>query len=80
MEWCVLQEEYGALFILLCSRYWTERWLHAGKFVELVLHAKGEQQRLPCGAGRPPLGRPAWGCGRVATAFAGTLWIFSGGR
>ena len=32
--------------------------MYTGKFVELVFHAKGEQQRLPGGAGRPPLGRP----------------------
>ena len=27
--------------------------MHAGKFVELVFHAKAEQQMLPGGAGRP---------------------------
>ena len=27
--------------------------MHADKFIELVFHAKGEQQRLPGGAGRP---------------------------
>ena len=69
MEWCVLQEGY-----------WAERQLHAGKFVELVFHAKGEQQWLPSGAGQPPLGWPAWGCGHLATAFAWTLWIFSWSR
>ena len=26
--------------------------MHADKFIELVFHAKGEQQRLPGGAGR----------------------------
>ena len=77
MDGCVLQEGCGALFILLYGWYWAEHQLHTGKFVELVFHAKGEQQRLPGGAGRPTLGRPAWGCGCVATAFAGTLWIFS---
>ena len=54
--------------------------MHAGKFVELVFHAKGEQQRLPGGAGQPPLGRPAWGCGHVATAFAWMPLMLSGGR
>ena len=33
--------------------------MDVGKVVDLVFHAKGEQQRLPGGAGRPPLGRPA---------------------
>ena len=42
-----------------CSIYttlrsvWAERQLHAGKTVMLVLHAKGELQRPPGGAGRP---------------------------
>ena len=80
MEWCVLQEGYGALFIPLRGRYWAERQLHTGKTVTLVFHTKMELQRPPSGAGRPPLGQPAWGCGRVATTIAGTLWIFSGGR
>src|SRR6185312_1785632 len=53
MEWCVLQEGYGALFILLRGRYWAERQLHAGKTVTLVFHAKMELQRPPGGAGRP---------------------------
>ena len=80
MEWCVLQERYGALFIPLRDQYWAERQLHVGKMVTLIFHAKMELQRPPSGAGRPPLGWPAWGWGRVATIFAGTLWIFSGGR
>ena len=75
MDGCVLQEGCGALFILLYGRYWAERRLHAGKFVVLVFHAKGELQRLPGGAGRPLLGRPAWGCGHLATT-----WIFSWSR
>ena len=73
MEWCVLQEGCGALFILLQGRYKAWRQLQAGKAVVLNFHAKGEHQTLTSGAGRPPLGRPAWGCGRVATAFAGML-------
>ena len=77
MEWCVLQEGCGALFILLYGRYWVERQLHAGKLVVLVFHAKGEHQRLLGGASRPPLGRPAWGCDHLATAFEWTLWIYS---
>ena len=56
---CVLQEGGDALFILLYGRHWAERQLHAGKLVMLVFHAKGELQRPPGGAGRPPLGRPA---------------------
>ena len=80
MEWCVLQEGYGALFILLRGRYWAERQLHAGKMVTLVFHAKMELQRPPSGAGRPPLGRPAWGCGHLATAFAWTSLIIPSGR
>ena len=51
---CVLQEGCGALFILLYGQYWAERQLHAGKLVMLVFHAKGELQRPPGGAGRPP--------------------------
>ena len=35
--------------------------MHAGKLVVLVFHAKGEHQRPPGGAGRPPICRPAWG-------------------
>ena len=77
---CVLQEGCGALFILLYGQYWAEHQLHAGKLVMLVFHAKGEIQRPPGGAGQPLLGRPAWGCGHLATAFVWTLWIFSWSR
>ena len=80
MDGCVLQEGVDALFILLHGRYWAERQLHVGKTVTLVFHTKVELQRPPSGAGRTPLVRLAWGCGRVATAFAGTLWIVSEGR
>ena len=33
----------------------------------LVFHAKAEPEWLPSGAGRPPIGRPAWGSCHVAT-------------
>ena len=56
---CVLQEGVGALFILLNGRYWAELQLHTSKLVVLVFHAKGELQRPPGGASRPPLGRLA---------------------
>ena len=69
MDGCVLQEGVDALFILLHCRYWAERQLHVGKLVVLVFHAKGEHQRPLGGAGRPPLGRPAWGCSHLAIAF-----------
>ena len=45
--------------------------MHAGKTVMLVFHAKVELQRPPSGAGRPPLGRPAWGCGLMASPLQG---------
>ena len=80
MDGVCYKRGFWALFILLYGRYWAEGRLHAGKLVVLVFHAKGELQRPPGGADRPPLGWTAWGCGRVATAFAGTFWIFSGGR
>ena len=80
MEWCVLQEGYGALFILLRGRYWAERQLHTGKTVNLVFHAKVELQRPPSGAGQPPLGRPAWGCDHLATVLVWTSLIISWGR
>ena len=35
--------------------------------VVLSFHAKSQPERLPSGAGRPPLGRPAWGSCHVAT-------------
>ena len=41
----------------------------------LVFHAKTGLEGLQSGADRPPLGRPAWGCGDLATAFAWTLLI-----
>ena len=77
MDGCVLQEGVDALFILLHGWYWAERQLHVGKLAMLVFHAKGEHQRPPGGAGRPPLGWPAWGCGHLATTFEWTLWISS---
>jgi len=43
----------------------------------LVFHTKGELQRPPSGAGRPPLGRPAWGCSGSATTFSWVLLIRS---
>ena len=43
--------------------------LKAGNTVVLDLHAKPQLEGLPCGAGRPPLGRSAWGCHHVSTAF-----------
>jgi len=33
----------------------------------LSFHAKSQPERLPSGAGRPPLGRTAWGSCHVAT-------------
>ena len=45
--------------------------------VVLSFHAKSQPERLPSGAGRPPLGRPAWGCRHVATAFQTTALITS---
>ena len=59
MDECVLQEGVWALFILIYGRYGGELRLHACKVVVLVFHAKGEHQRPPGGAGRPPLGRLA---------------------
>ena len=40
-------------------------------------HAKPQLERLPCGAVRPPLGRPAWGCHHVFTAFWTVALIIS---
>ena len=33
----------------------------------LSFHAKSQPEWLPSGAGRPPIGRPAWGSCHVAT-------------
>ena len=46
----------------------------------LVFHAKPGLETLQSGAGRPPLGRPAWGCRHVATAFRTTALIISWSR
>ena len=48
--------------------------------VELNFHAKLGCETLQGGAGRPPLGRPAKGCGRLGTAFAWTSQIASWSR
>ena len=39
----------------------------------LNFHTKGELQRLPGGAGRPPLGQLAWGLRHLAPTFSGWL-------
>ena len=44
----------------------------------LNFHTKGELQRLPGGAGRPPLGWPAWGLRHLAPTFSGLLGSSSG--
>ena len=51
--------------------------VEAGKAVELSFHAKTQPEGLPSGAGRPPLGRPAWGSRHVATDFWIVALIFS---
>ena len=43
----------------------------------LCFHAKTQPEGLPCGAGLPPLGRPAWGCCHVAADFHTMDLIFS---
>ena len=43
----------------------------------LCFHAKTQPEGLPSGAGRPPLGRPAWGSRHVATDFWTVALIFS---
>ena len=53
------------------------RQLHAGKVGVLVFHANPELGTLQSGAGWPTLGRQAWGCGHLATAFAWTSVIAS---
>jgi len=44
----------------------------------LSFHAKGGLQTLPGGAGRPPLGRPAWGLRHLAPTFSGWLGFSPG--
>ena len=46
--------------------------------VELNFHAKGGLQTLLGEAGRPPLGRPAWGLRHLAPTFSGWLGLFPG--
>jgi hypothetical protein len=46
----------------------------------LQLHAKGRPQSPTCGAGRPPLGRPAWGCHHASTDFVWAALITSRGQ
>ena len=41
-------------------------------------HAKGGLQTLPGGAGRPPLGRLAWGLRHLVPTFSGWLGLFPG--
>ena len=49
-----------------------------GKAVMLSVHAKGGLQTLLGEAGRPPLGRPAWGLRHLAPTFSG--WLRSSPR
>ena len=48
--------------------------------IELNIHVKPEPEWLQGGAGRPLLGRPAWECGHLATAFAWMSVITPGCR
>ena len=48
--------------------------------VVLSLHAKSGLETLQSGAGRPPLGRQAWGCHHVSTAFRAMALILSWSR
>jgi len=43
----------------------------------LNFHVKPGLETLQSGAGRPPLGRPVWGCRHVAAAFRITALITS---
>src|SRR6185503_18444710 len=45
--------------------------------VVLSFHAKPQPERLPSGAGRPPLCRPAWGSRHMATDLQTVALIFS---
>ena len=73
----VLRVRGGAPFIVPQGRYEAWRQLHAGKVVVLNFHTKGEHQKMTCGAGRPPLGWPAWGCRGFSTAPSWMLLILS---
>ena len=60
--------------------YCRYRQLEAGNLAVLNFHAKPQPERPPSGAGRPPLGRPAWGCRHVAAVFRTTALIPSWSR
>ena len=49
------------------------RQLHAVVAVVLNFHAKTELETLQSGAGRPPLGRPAWDFVRFTPTFSWAL-------
>ena len=55
----------------------AEHQLYAVVVVLLNFHTKTELEMLQSGAGRPPLGRPAWGSRHLATDFLWTAWIVS---
>ena len=74
----MLQVRGGALFIVLQGWFREWRRLQAGKVVVLNFHAMGELQRMTGGAGRPPLGRPAWGLRHLAPTFSGWLGFSPG--
>ena len=58
-----------ALTRLVIGSYPLYRQLKVGKVSVLNFHVKPGLETLQSGAGRPPLGRPAWECFHVAAAF-----------
>ena len=54
--------------------------LEAVVTIVLSFHAEPGLEWLQGGAGRPPLGRPAWGCGHLATTFSWMSVITLGSR
>ena len=67
----------GVLFIDTRGRYLVERQLYAVVAVVLNFHTKTELETPQSGAGRHPLGWPAWGSRHLATDFLWTAWIVS---
>ena len=57
--------------------YPPQRLLKAGNVGELNFHVKLGLETLQSGAGRHPLGRPAWGCRHVDATFQTTTLITS---